>query len=60
MRDDEPEIPSRRRVKYPFGYAAKDGDASRYPSTDTDAVTPHDCAASPQPESNSTNWHCPE
>ena len=42
------------------GYAAKDGDASRYPSTDTDAVTPHDCAASPQPESNSTNWHCPE
>ena len=56
MRDDEPEIPSRR----PFGYAAKDGDASRYPSTDTDAVTPHDCAASPQPESNSTNWHCPE
>ena len=22
------------RVKYPFGYAAKDGDASRYPSTD--------------------------
>ena len=48
------------RVKYPFGYAAKDGDASSYPSTDTDAVTPHDCAASPQPESNSTNWHCPE
>ena len=48
------------RVNYPFGYAAKDGDASRYPSTDTDAVTPHDCAASPQPESNSTNWHCPE
>ena len=48
------------RVKYPSGYVAKDGDVSRYPSTDTDAVTPHDCAASPHPESNSTNWHCPE